>query len=93
MEQLKKFAPPGIDLAHELGVYAFGLFISFMISLAYFVRLFDVRSDYIIYSTTEGRMVNPDFAMPYFAHLIRGVFIGEVVERLRMQPILYVDKS
>ena len=76
MEKLKKYAPPGINPEHELGVYAFGTFISFLVSLAYFIRLFDARSDYIIRSTTKGRMVNPDFTMPYFGELIEGVFTG-----------------
>ena len=75
-EKLKKLAPPGISLEQELGVYAFGLLISFMISLAYFIRLFDATSDYIIWSTTHGRMVNPDFTMPHFTYLVEGVFLG-----------------
>lgn len=76
MEQLKKLAPPGFNLAADLGIYAFGLGISFMISLAYFIRLFDARSEYIVWSTVQGKMINPDFEMPYFAELIEGVFAG-----------------
>ena len=75
-EKLKKLAPPGISLMNELCVYAFGMGISLLISFAYFIRLFDATSDYIIWSAVHGRMVNPDFTMPHFTQLIEGVFTG-----------------
>ena len=78
MERLKKLAPPGISVKNELGFYAFGLVIAFLISFAYFIRLCDAASDYYVWSTVSGKIVNPDFVMPMFAELIEGVFTGFV---------------
>ena len=78
MERLKKLAPPGISVRSELGFYAFGLLIALLISFAYFIRLFDATSDYYVWSTVSGKIVNPDFTMPMFASLIEGVFTGFV---------------
>lgn len=77
MEQIKKLAPPGINLRSEFGTWCTGLVLALLYSMRFIIAFGNERSDMYYYDVSTGiRHISRGFIMPDFAELAEGSLNG-----------------
>lgn len=75
LDELKKLAPPGINLVSELGMYLVGAVAAFLYSLMFFIPFNDALSS-LYYEGPDGRILNTELTMPDFSELLENSMNG-----------------
>lgn len=77
MDQIKKLAPPGINLHSEFMTWCAGLVLALLYSMRFMIAFGNERSDMYWYDSVTGvRYITKGFVMPDFAELAEGSLYG-----------------
>jgi len=79
MDEIRKLAPPGINLESEGRAWLTGMILSLLYSFSFLLRLIDHRW-YLFYTAEDGtRHLREGAIMPTFAQLLEGALNGFLV--------------